>query len=184
MKILKEKLYILQKWLALVFRKVGTFMNIRKILIEVCIIILILLFLLALGFSLSRYISSINNGVSSEIANPLLIAEGDTEINIKEINAEKEYTFSIKNYDNTKTNEVSLNYQLEIISDLDTLEYKLYDENMNEINLTNNKSEEIIMPIKEKTSHNYILKFKVKPNFKKEDIIGKVEILVNAYQSK
>ncbi len=135
--------------------------------------------------------------IKAEIAEPIAIFESVSETvkinNFNKYSGEKEYIFKIKNYDilengERRISEVNFNYFIEIKSTNSNfpIKYKLIDmQNNEEIELINNKSNEISMKSEKEFEKGYKLVImydetkKVDTNEKSADI----EILVKISQS-
>ena len=129
----------------------------KQILIGVIIVGIFIRFFS--GVSLGKAIHNTKINTNTEIAKPILEVEKGSEINITEDNQKGEYTFKVKNYnDLEEISEVDLKYFIEILeNDLDTsIQYTLYKEG-EEIELKDNKTEEIKLSKDKKEEQIYIL---------------------------
>ena len=155
-----------------------------KILLIIIITLVILLIILS-GASLGKAIYNVGIKSQTEVAKPILVVEKDSEIIITESNNKGEYRFKVKNYnENNEISQVDLKYYIEILNDnIDkSIQYKLY-KGETEINLTENKTEEMTFSRNLQTEEVYTLK--IEYNSDKNsigDIIQNIQIKVHSEQ--
>lgn len=145
--------------------------------IKICILIILILLLFEYK-SIAGYIQKINLKVNAQIAMPILEVNHDEQIigNYFDISNIPEYTFEIKNYNQTKVSEINFYVNIQIISQ-NKLEYELIDCSNNEIILNNVQNQNTINIEKNKP---YVNKFKI---VLKSDCITaeeKLKIIINA----
>ena len=74
---------------------------------------LILIFFVKMKFTYSKYSKSDNTIVSSDVAKPILIFDGESEMNIECLNSNKySYEFSIKNFDGNFISDINFRYYI------------------------------------------------------------------------
>lgn len=137
--------------------------KIKYLLIVFIIVILLISSVVIITYS--KYISKNPATVTAEIANPIIVIEGDDTIlkeNVSEYNLAADYNFVVKNYKDEKINEVVLKYNIIIESDNDEIEtiYKLYDITSEETEIfldSENRSEDLEIGINEKEEKIYKL---------------------------
>lgn len=153
-------------------------------LILVSIMVLILFFS---GYSMGKEYSKLNIESNAKIAEPILIVENSPQI---EINGKKEreyYNFKVKNHkENGEATQVDLIYNIEILSQKeDAISFKLYKNN-EEIQLENNKTQNMELEKEKIQEDNYKLEIiydKTKSN-SSNDILQDVQIKVHSEQKK
>lgn len=130
---------------------------------------LVIIIILLINFSVSKYKYLITENGNAKIAEPIIVFEQDEnlEIEYNKKTGQIEYAFKIKNYNDTKINEVDFLYNIEIIGNDNNfpVEYKLINTDTNEIvNLVNNKSEnfKIGTLVKEEDSYKVVVNWKDK----------------------
>lgn len=161
----------------------------KKILKVILLIILIIIFLVLLFFTLgarknyAKYNKEISSSSSTEVAKPIFVVEGDSNILIDGI-SDKTYSFNVKNYDDTGISEVDLDYYIEIENNSDAdLKFELTKDGRT-VNLTNNKTNKISLSGLTKQDDTYSLKIKYTNNLAiTNDISGNVQIKVEAVQA-
>lgn len=161
----------------------------KKILKVILLIILIIIFLVLLFFTLgarknyAKYNKEISSSSSTEVAKPIFVVEGDSNILIDGI-SDKTYSFNVKNYDDTGISEVDLDYYIEIENNSDAdLKFELTKDGRT-VNLTNNKTNKISLSGLTKQDDTYSLKIKYTNNPAiTNDISGNVQIKVEAVQA-
>lgn len=124
-------------------------------------------------FSYSKYINSNKISVNVQIANPIFIVKGDTEIIIKNYGVTNSYNFSVRNYNETSTSDIDFNYNIQIVADKD-VKTTLF---CNDIIVDTNNT--FLISHNAPMEHKYLLKIEAP-----EDYEGKVKINVYAYQTK
>lgn len=157
---------------------------IRIVLIVVLILIMLLLwFGLLKGKGFSKYNSKINSTSVSQVAKPVFIVSGDSNIKIDGIE-DTIYKFNVKNYDNNGKSDVDLKYTIQIVNNSQAdLEFILKN-NGNSVNLTNNKTDPISLSSANTQKDEYELQIKYNNNPAiTSDIDGNVQIKVEAVQA-
>lgn len=165
--------------------KVKTKKTINIVLLVILVIlILLLLFLLFGKLSYSKFRNNVSSSGSAEIAQPVLVVDGDEKIKIDGIQ-DTTYNFSVKNYKGTNISETDLEYNIEIINDSKAdLEFELIKNKNEKIKLDNNMTETMKLKGITRNTDNYELTIKYKNNEAiTEDITGNVQIKVVAVQS-
>ena len=112
------------------------------------------------GVSIGKAIYTTNIKNTTEIAKPILEIEKGEEISITENNKQGEYSFTVKNYNQSEEiSQVDLKYYIEILENglEDAIQYQLYKDN-EVLVLKENKTEEIIFQRDLKEEQNYVLK--------------------------
>ena len=159
----------------------------KKREITITLVIIMVLILFFTGYSFGKGFSDTTVNTNAEIATPILIVDNNPSVDITAINSNGYYDFKIKNYDETgKINQVNLKYNIEIISNIDpTISFKLLKDDK-EIEMTNLKTNDIMLEKGEMQDNNYKLHItydKSKSN-SIEDIIQNVQIKVHSEQVK
>jgi len=156
---------------------------IKIILIIILILIILLLWLLfSRGKTLSKYKQNINGSSTTEVAQPVFVVDGASDILIDGIE-DTIYNFSVKNYDKTSISEVDMNYYIEIVNNSQAnLEFILIKDGKN-VSLNNNKTNLISLKSLTKQNDEYQLSIKYNNNpAVTSDIDGNVQIKVEAVQ--
>ena len=162
----------------------------KELILILTIAIIIALFFS--GYSLGKEYTSTNIETSGKIAEPILIVENSPIIEVDGRKEREDYSFTVKNYkENGQITQVDLNYYIEILSKTnEAISFKLYnvkpDNEEIEINLDNNKTENIKMENKEMQEHKYKLQiiYDKTKNHSLEDIFQDVQIKVHSEQAK
>lgn len=133
--------------------------------------LLIIIMVLLINYSVSKYRYLVIEKGKAEIAEPIIVFEKDENLDVEynKKTGEIEYAFKIKNYNDEKINEVDFSYNLEIIENNSDfpIEYKLIDVSTNEeIELVDNKSKEFKIGTINKEEDNY----KIKVNWKDKSL--------------
>lgn len=79
-------------------------------------IILVILFGMLVGTSLSRYQSVITGKIMAQIARPILEVRREESILVTANNPKASYLFEIRNFKESQLNEVEMEYYVEIVS--------------------------------------------------------------------
>ena len=149
-------------------------------------ILTIIIILLSTHIVYAKYVTIDKMSSTLNIAKPIFIVEGKETTKINEINNIGYYEFSIKNFDELNTSEISFLYTIEIISDTDeSVQFELYNEDI-QIPLENLKTKELSIIGNEKIEQKYKLKIiydNSKGNSGKE-ILEEVQIKVHSEQEK
>lgn len=108
-------------------------------LILVSIMVLLLFFS---GYSMGKEYRSISFEANGKIAEPIMIVENSPTVEVNGDNDKEYYYFKVKNYKETgEVTQVDLQYQIEILSQIEeSISFKLY-KNKEEILLKENKTE-------------------------------------------
>ena len=160
--------------------------SIKKNKIRIIIVSSLILLIFFAGYCFAKY--EISRGVfaKSKIAIPVLEVEGHEGAKISAINNSGYYDFVVKNYNENNVSDVPLNYTIEVISNTDeSVEFKLYKED-EEIDLINNKTNQIYIEGIRQKEHIYKLEVnydKTKSN-SQQDILEDVQIKVNSEQAR
>lgn len=160
--------------------------NIKKDKLKIIITFSIILLILFSGYCLAKYKFSKEFSLDSKIAVPVLEVEGTETTKISEINNIGYYDFSVKNYNEKNISDVSQNYTIEIISNTnEAVEYELYKEE-EQIELNDNKTDNIFIEGSEEKEHHYRLKITYDENKKnsEEDILEDVQVKIHSEQDR
>lgn len=133
-----------------------------------------------------KYINIDNLTSSINLARPIFIVEGKDATKISEINNIGYYEFSVKNFNESNTSEISFLYTIEVISDTDeSVQFELYNEET-KIPLKNLKTEEILIQGKERNEQKYRLKviYDNEQGDKGKEILEEVQVKVHSQQEK
>lgn len=134
----------------------------------------------------AKYISIEKLSSKLSIATPIFIVEGKEITKISEKNNIGYYEFSIKNFNETNISEIGFIYTIEIISNTDeSIQFELY-KNENQIQLNNNKTQEILISANQKKEENYKLKvmYDITKDNKEKNIFEEVQIKIHSEQNK
>lgn len=154
--------------------------------IKIILILFLIILFLTTGYAFAKNMSQIMLNSKTEVAEPILIVENDSCIEISSPNKRGVYNFKIKNYDeNDKITDVNLQYKIEIKSKSEDLRFKLY-EKTDEIKLTNNQTDYISISNNKKEERQYSLTIYYDENDveKVEDIIDQVQLKIHSEQIK
>lgn len=161
----------------------------KKIINVTLVILLIILILLIMwiffnGKSFSKFKTTVKSNGVAEIAKPIFLTEGNSDIKIDGIE-DTIYNFTVKNNDNENISDVNIKYYIEIINNSQAdLDFELIDKNNNVVNLNNNKSGIFELIKDSKQNDNYTLKIRYTNNSSiVNDIEGNVQIKVEAIQA-
>ena len=160
--------------------------NKKQEFIIICIILVIgITFFSGVSVGKTVYNASIKN--NTQIAKPILEVEKGSEIIITEDNKKGEYTFIVKNYNQTEEiSQVDLIYWIEILENnlKDSIQYQLYKDN-ELLELKENKTEEMKFHKDIKEEQKYTLKVTYDDTKNTiEDIIQDIQIKVHSEQLK
>ena len=136
---------------------------------------------------MGKGINSTSINGTTEIAEPIIVVENNPPASITTTNDKGYYEFSVKNYDEEgNLTQVDLLYNIEIISKLDeSIAVKIYKED-EEIQLENNKTQNMLLTKNKETEDKYKMEItydKTKSN-SLEDIIQDIQIKVHSEQIK
>ena len=145
------------------------------------IISIVLLFFFS-GFSIGKGFTETNINTNFSIAKPILVVDNNSQVEIKNINDVGIYEFTVKNYDSEgNITQVDLEYNVEILTEIDgNLELKIFKDNQ-EIDLNNNITRKYELTKDNKQEHKY--KIEIKCDSKDvEQIIQEIQIKVHSEQ--
>ena len=158
---------------------------IKIVLVVVLLIIMLLLWWLFLGGSnvFAKYKKDISSNSITEVAKPVFVVEGVDDIKIDGIK-DTTYNFSVKNYNQSETSEVDLDYEISIENNSKAdLDFTLTKDGQN-VSLLNNKTNILTLSNVGKQSDDYTLSIKYNNNPAiVEDITGDIQIKVEAVQA-
>lgn len=164
-------------------------MNIKKkkiVKITLIIFLIVLIFLMFWVFygvkNFAKYIENINSVSAAEIAKPIFVVEGEKDIQISGIQ-DTIYNFSIKNYNETGTSEVDMNYFIQIENNSDAnLDFVLKKDGQ-QISLNNNKTDVNYLTglINKEDKYELAIQYHENPAIA-QDINGNVQVKVEAVQ--
>ena len=127
-----------------------------------CVVFIILI----VNFSSAKYISIIDGSGEAEIAKPIFYVKSEEEKNVEFYKGMKEvsYSFEISNNIDGKRSEVDLDYVISIENQNENfpVEYSLYSESGEKIELLDNKTSKIEQKFDKEQDDKYILKVKWK----------------------
>lgn len=156
------------------------------------ILIILLIFFIIIGaicirITISQYKSKQEIRSTMKIAKPIFKVEGNEITKISALNNIGYYEFKIKNFDEENMSDTGFLYYIEILSKTDdAINFELYDEQEQLMDLENFKTNQFTMPCNEKLERNYKLKVvydKTKGEIGK-DILEDVQIKVHSEQIK
>lgn len=160
--------------------------NKKQEFVIICIILVISITFFS-GVSVGKAIYNTNIKNNTQIAKPILEVEKGSEIIITEDNRKGEYTFIVKNYNQTEEiSQVDLTYYIEILENNlnDYIQYQLYKDN-ELLKLKENKTEEMTFHKDVKEEQNYTLKVTYEDSKNAiEDIMQDIQIKVHSEQVK
>lgn len=129
---------------------------------------------------IGRYFKDYKVLADTQIAIPIFVVEGESNIKMDKSNLNKGYDFKIKNYEEEKINDVDFKYTIYFESDIqDKINLNLQKDGT-DMRIINNQTEEMIMKSGEKINHLYHLEIETKEE--SNEIIGNVTIKVLAEQ--
>lgn len=159
--------------------------KIKKLNVILLLIIIIILFLT--GFSIGKEASDTILETKGEIAKPILFVDNNPEIEITAMKNKGSYYFTVKNYENDENiTEVDMEYDIEIIGELDeSIIVHLY-QGEEEILLKNMKTEKQILTKDGKQEKEYRLEITYDKNKSTSitDIMQEIQVKVHAEQVK
>lgn len=121
-----------------------------------------------------------------KIAKPIFIVDNNPEIEITAKQKEGYYYFKVRNYELEEISQVDMQYNIEIIGDIDeAIIYTLYREE-EQIPMQANKTQTQKLTRNQKEEHNYCLKveYDKEKNTSLSDIMQELQIKVHAEQGK
>ena len=155
--------------------------------ITLVIIFIIVIGLLFTGFSIGKQKGVTYVKVNSEIAKPILIVENDDKLQVNATNVVDTYNFKVKNYtQDDEINEIQMQYNIEILENTnEVISFKLY-KNEEEIELKENKTNNIKLNATTKQEDNYKLKilYSETNDESLEEILGEIQIKIHSEQTK
>lgn len=137
------------------------------------------------GLCMGKEFSKINIEGKAEIAEPILKVESDKTIKIKHLDDIGIYPFKVKNYDETgKVTQVDLEYDIEILSNIDkNISFKIYKENQ-ELNISKNKTEKFLITKEKEQEDNYKIEITCDKTAEIEEIMQEIQIKVHSEQKR
>ena len=135
----------------------------RKKEITLVIILCVIILLFFSGFSMGKELSRTNINTTAQISKPILEVENGQAIEIKTTNDKGIYEFKVKNYNDVgEITQVDLEYEIEILSDInENISFRLYQEE-EEMELENKKTKKILMTKEKKQEHQYRIEIEYK----------------------
>jgi len=160
------------------------FRNKRREITLIIVSSMVLIFFFS-GFSIGKELSKTNLEGNTEIAEPILKVESDQTIEIKHLEDTGIYQFKVKNYDESgKITQVDLEYEIEILSDIDkNISFKIYKENQ-EVSIQDNKTEKFFMGKDKEQQDNYKIEITCDKTAAIEEIMQEIQIKVHSEQKK
>ena len=151
----------------------------KKRIMLILVLIMLITFIIA-GESFAKYQSIVTGNIFAKIAKPIIELEAKKVLNMTLEEKDKKYEFEVKNYNEKgEINEAVMDYYIEIIPHVKrNIIYKLYKQG-EEIELKENKTAQIELPISEEIIHSYQLE--VKSNEEKTETES-IEVKVKAIQ--
>lgn len=158
--------------------------NIKKRKLSIIISLISIVILFFSGYSIGKEFQRINLTTEAEVAKPILKVDNSPTIEIEKIDETYYYNFIVKNYDETgNVTQIDLEYDIEIISDKNSIiSYKLYKEEK-EINFENNKTEKFLLSKNNKQEHHYKIQILCNKTDVQE-IMNDIQIKVHSEQKK
>ena len=158
----------------------------RKKEITLMIIICVIILLFFSGFSMGKELSRTNINTTAQISKPILEVENGQAIEIKTTNDKGIYEFKVKNYNDVgEITQVDLEYEIEILSDInENISFRLYQEE-EEMELENKKTKKILMTKEKKQEHQYRIEIEYnKESTTIQEVIQEIQIKVHSEQKK
>lgn len=157
---------------------------IKAILVIILIIIMLLLFMLWFrGKSLSKYKRNVNSTAVTEVAKPVFVVNGASDIKIDGIE-DTVYKFNVKNFDSTGRSETALKYFIEIVNNSQAELNFILTNNGKPVTMTNNKTGLFSLSSLTNQTDEYELRIEYNNNPAiATDIDGNVQIKVEAVQA-
>ena len=158
----------------------------RKKEITLVIIICVIILLFFSGFSMGKELSRTNINTTAQISKPILEVENGQAIEIKTTNDKGIYEFKVKNYNDVgEITQVDLEYEIEILSDInENISFRLYQEE-EEMELENKKTKKILMTKEKKQEHQSRIEIEYnKESTTIQEVIQKIQIKVHSEQKK
>jgi len=158
----------------------------RREITLMCVLAMVMILFLS-GCSIGKALASTHIKTTGSVAEPVVIVENGSEIKLTATQNEGNYTFSVKNYDETgKITQVNMKYHIEILTKKeDAISIKLLKNNQ-EIPMKNNVSEEFLLPKQTRQKDEYKIEIKYDKNKSTsiEDIMQDIQIKVHSEQAK
>lgn len=152
--------------------------------LKIIILSVIILLLFLTGYSIGKETANAVISAEGEIAEPILIVDNNPEIEITAQQNQGYYYFKVRNYQEENISEVDMNYNIEIIGDVDdAIVFTLY-KGEEKVLLEDRKTKEILIRKNEKQEHSYCLKIEYdkQKNIFLSDIMEEIQIKVHAEQ--
>ncbi|MGN1297010.1 MAG: hypothetical protein ACI4VH_01020 [Clostridia bacterium] len=147
------------------------------------VIIIIAMILLFSGVSLAKAFSKTKIETKAEIAEPILKIEWNPAIDITTSEEKKNYTFKVKNYDETgKITQVDLEYYVKIIPDTDEIIYLKIYKNEEELKIDSNRTEYFPLEKEKEQEDNYKIEILFNKSYLVEEMKQEIEIEICARQ--
>lgn len=147
------------------------------------VIIIIAMILLFSGVSLAKAFSKTKIETKAEIAEPILKIEWNPAIDITTSEEKKNYTFKVKNYDETgKITQVDLEYYVKIIPDTDEIIYLKIYKNEEELKIDSNRTEYFPLEKEKEQEDNYKIEILFNKSYLVEEMKQEIEIGICARQ--
>lgn len=156
----------------------------EKIYLNLIPVFLGIICFLCLGITIAKYFNKVNLYSKNDIAKPIFNIENGTKTDITAMKNIGKYEFEVKNFDEIQKSDVAFEYTIEIISNMNCyIEYKLFKDGQ-EINLSQQKTDKILLSNLERNTHKYCLEITYIENKyqNKEDILDTVEVKINSEQ--
>lgn len=168
-------------------RKLKETLKIRRREITLILVIIMVLVLFFSGYSMGKEHSSTKIETSAKIAEPILVVENNPVIEMNGKETKEYYDFKVKNYkENGEITQIDLQYNIEIISQIEeAISFKLYKDN-EEIVLENNKTKDMKLEKENIQEDCYRLEiiYDKTQNRSMKDILQDVQIKVHSEQEK
>ena len=159
-------------------------MHITKREITLILIFMMVILLFLSGYSIGKTVYKTTIAANAQIAEPVIVVENNPAIDINNENSNGIYTFKVKDFDGDKITQSDLKYYIEIISkEAKNIDFKLYQDD-EEIQLINNKTNDMFFSKDTKAEHNYRLEIHCKNQDNIGNIIDNIQIKVHSEQTK
>lgn len=153
----------------------------------VFLMIFIIILLLFCGYSMAKSIEEYIIKSRAEVAEPILVVENNPSIDITASKKIGTYSFKVKNYnEQNKITQTDLKYYIEILSNIDnSVNIEVY-QNEKKINLSNNRTDYILISKNKKEEREYKIKITYDKNSSNSinDIMEKIQVKVHTEQVK
>lgn len=148
-------------------------------------ILVFIIFFLSAHIVYGKYVSIDKINMKFRIATPIFIVDGKDITYINEKNNVGYYEFSVKNFNETNVSEIGFLYTIEIISNTnEEIQFELYNNEEQLIELQNLKTQEFFNPANQKKEDNYKLKiiYDIAKGNKEKNIFEEVQIKIHSEQ--